>query len=140
MRAPVPVDSGRRPAATRVIYVKERHAHLLTEIEAVSPTGKNGGVGSLDLALDTAGLVARLGAVRIEIQPPVRSIARRLRLTSGMPAVMITARLDAACPPDTTAGASCGDDATDAEPVALTVLALRPEMFRIVLGSAAPGG
>jgi hypothetical protein len=53
---------------------------------------------------------------------------------------MVTARLDAACRPDPAAGASRDDDATGAEPVALTVLALRPDMFRIVLDSAAPGG
>ncbi len=125
------------PAATRVIYVKDRHAHLLTGLEAVSPTGRDGGSESLAGALDTAGIAVRLGAVRIEIQAPARSVARRLRLASGMPVVMITARLDAASPdrqPEAARGAS-QRDGNEGEPVALTVLALRPDLFRIVLDS-----
>ena len=169
-----------------------------------------------DGGMDTAGTAIRLGAVRIEIQPPARAIARRLRLASGTPAVMITARLDAASPvgsppqargepgdgrwarasvaadgpesdgaePDSAEPGSARNDgcrtrwrrtrlrrtrwrrtrlrpndgarndgtgpetirprvsrpdAGVCEPVALTVLALRPDMFRIVLDTAEPG-
>jgi DNA-binding GntR family transcriptional regulator len=133
------------PAATRVIYVKERHGHLLARPQAAAPeppppaesgappgspppgTDRDYGSEALGMVIDTAAIAVRLGAVRIEIQPPARSVARRLKLGSGAPAIMITARLDDA-----------GPDPAEREPVALTVVALRPDMFRIVLDSAGP--
>jgi UTRA domain len=159
------------PAATRVIYVKERHGHLLTGLEPQPPAepspngpdappgspapdaGGSGGSEELALVVDTAWIAVHLGAVRLEIQPPARSIARKLRLGSGVPAIVITARLDAggsADPPPAALGGRAGrwPLATAApgavtaahEPVALTVLALRPDMFRIVLDSADHAG
>ncbi|MGE5289306.1 MAG: hypothetical protein ACM3ML_19330 [Micromonosporaceae bacterium] len=112
------------PAASLVTYVRDEHARL------VDPRGGDGLPGGPDesapvaVALDLPGspdqaaMTVRTGAVRIEVQPPARSVARRLRLANGAPAVMVTARLDGGAPP---------------APVALTVLTLRPDMFRIVL-------
>jgi hypothetical protein len=61
-------------------------------------------------------------ALHLEMQPPPSSVARGLRLRAGQPAAMVTVRFDEP------AGG----------PVALTVAALRPDLFRIVI--AAPAG
>lgn len=60
------------------------------------------------------------GALHVEVQPPPSSIARGLRLAAGQPAAMITVRYD---------------DRATARAVALTVAALRADMFRIVVDS-----
>lgn len=63
------------------------------------------------------------GALHIELQPPPSAVARGLRLAAGQSAAMVTVRFD---------GPGGGP------PVALTVGALRPEVFRIVI--QAPAG
>lgn len=109
-----------RPVATSVTYVHERYARHI----GTPPAGGNGpgeqGPQPPVLALDGLLTVARPAAVRIEIQPPGPAIARRLRLASGQAAILVTARLD------TTGPAPC-------TPAALTTLALRPELVRLVL-------
>ncbi|MGD0604445.1 MAG: UTRA domain-containing protein [Streptosporangiaceae bacterium] len=62
-----------------------------------------------------AGLPA---AVSVEMGPPQPSIARSLRLSPGQPVITVTARFD---------------DAGTGEPAGLTVVMLRPELFRIVI-------
>jgi len=72
---------------------------------------------------DTLGGWAELGrpmALHLEMQPPPSSVARGLRLRAGQPAAMVTVRFD---------------DPVAARPVALTVAALRPDLFRIVIDS-----
>jgi DNA-binding GntR family transcriptional regulator len=66
------------------------------------------------------GPVGQPGALQVEMQPPPPSVARSLRLSAGQPAVIVTVRFD---------------DPVTCEPVALTVAALRPEEFRIVVQS-----
>jgi hypothetical protein len=61
-------------------------------------------------------------ALHLEMQPPPSSVARGLRLRAGQPAAIMTVRFD-----EPTAG----------KPVALTVAALRPDLFRIVIDSPA---
>lgn len=61
-------------------------------------------------------------ALHLEMQPPPSSVARGLRLRAGQPAAVVTVRFD-----EPTAG----------RPVALTVAALRPDLFRIVIESPA---
>ena len=61
-------------------------------------------------------------ALHMEMQPPPSSIARGLRLGAGQPAAMITVRFD---------------DQASGRAVALTVAALRADMFRIVVDSPA---
>jgi hypothetical protein len=61
-------------------------------------------------------------ALHLELQPPPSSVARGLRLRAGQPAAMVTIRFD-----DQAAG----------QPAALTVAALRPDLFRIVIDSPA---
>jgi DNA-binding GntR family transcriptional regulator len=72
---------------------------------------------SLDAALN--GLPA--AAVSVEMSPPQPSIARSLRLSPGQPAIVVTARFD-----DTVTG----------EPAGLTVVMLRPELFRVAIDTA----
>ncbi|HKA98106.1 MAG TPA: UTRA domain-containing protein [Streptosporangiaceae bacterium] len=67
-----------------------------------------------------AGLVpaGRPAALHVEMQPPPASLARNLRLSAGQPAAMVAVRFD---------------DPEAARPVALTVAAVRPDLFRIVV-------
>jgi len=61
-------------------------------------------------------------ALHLELQPPPSSVSRGLRLGAGQPAVMVTVRFD---------------DLASQRPAALTVAALRADMFRIVIDSPA---
>lgn len=71
----------------------------------------------------------RTSALSVEMLPPPPSAARTLRLPPGALATVITMRLD---------------DRTDGTPAALTIVMLRPDMFRIAIEwpagpAAAPG-
>ena len=64
-------------------------------------------------------------AVSLEMSPPQPSIARSLRLSPGQPVITVTVRFD-----DTVTG----------EPAGLTVVMLKPELFRVAIDTAeAPG-
>jgi DNA-binding GntR family transcriptional regulator len=84
--------------------------------------------GPMDVLAGTADLKepgASLGApvaLHLEMQPPPSSVARGLRLRAGQPAAMVTVRFD---------------DQLSGKPAALTVAALRPDLFRIVIDSPA---
>jgi len=80
---------------------------------------------SADGRVDGQGAAGTLGqpaAMHLEMQPPPSSVARGLRLRAGQPAAMVTVRFD---------------DPATGRPVALTVAALRPDLFRIVIDSPA---
>ncbi len=66
-----------------------------------------------------AGLPA--AAVSVEMSPPQPSVARSLRLSPGQPVIVVTARFD-----DTVTG----------EPTGLSVVMLRPELFRVAIDTA----
>ncbi len=57
-------------------------------------------------------------AVSVEMSPPQPSIARSLRLSPGQPVITVTVRFD---------------DAATGEPAGLTVVMLRPELFRVAI-------
>jgi len=59
-------------------------------------------------------------AVSVEMSPPQPSIARSLRLSPGQPVITVTVRFD---------------DAVTGEPAALTVVMLKPELFRIAINT-----
>ncbi len=64
-------------------------------------------------------------AVSIEMAPPQPSIARSLRLSPGQPVITVTARFDDAA----------------GEPAGLTVVMLKPELFRVAVDTTeAPAG
>lgn len=75
--------------------------------------------GELDDGRRSGGFASPV-ALHLEMQPPPSSIARGLRLRAGQPAVVVTVRFD-----EPAAG----------RPLALTVAALRPDLFRIVIDS-----
>jgi GntR family transcriptional regulator len=57
-------------------------------------------------------------AASVELSPPQPAVARSLRLSPGQPVIIVTIRFD---DPDT------------AEPVGLTVVMMRPELFRVAI-------
>ena len=67
--------------------------------------------------------VMRPGAVHLEVQPPPHGIARRLRLADGEPAITVTVMFT---------------HAPAGSPAALTVVVLRPELFRVSIESSPP--
>jgi DNA-binding GntR family transcriptional regulator len=70
-----------------------------------------------------AAAFAHAGAADLELTPPQPSVARSLRLVPGQPAVSVTIRFD---------------DRVARTPVGLTVMILRPELFRIVMRAGIP--
>jgi DNA-binding GntR family transcriptional regulator len=65
-------------------------------------------------------------AASVEMSPPQPSIARSLRLSPGQPVITVTVRFD---------------DSGTGEPAGLTVVMLKPELFRIAIDTnEAPGG
>jgi hypothetical protein len=118
------------PAAISITYLtKEVAGQVSDATDAVAdvvsgadplggvPIGQRRPTGPAPLGLPAA--------LRLEMQPPPSSIARGLRLGSGQPAAMVTVRYD---------------DPNSGRPVALTIAALRSDLFRIVVESSADGG
>ena len=66
-------------------------------------------------SMQTALLAA---AVSVEMSPPQPSIARSLRLSPGQPVIAVTIRFD---------------DSATGEPAGLTVVMLKPELFRVAI-------
>ena len=66
-------------------------------------------------AMQTALLAA---AVSVEMSPPQPSIARSLRLSPGQPVITVTIRFD---------------DSATGEPAGLTLVMLKPELFRVAI-------
>ncbi len=60
-------------------------------------------------------------AVSLEMSPPQPSIARSLRLSPGQPVITVTVRFD---------------DSVTGEPAGLTVVMLKPELFRIAIDTS----
>ena len=57
-------------------------------------------------------------AVSVELSPPQPAVARSLRLSPGQPVITVTVRFD---------------DAATGNPAALTVVMLKPELFRVAI-------
>ena len=64
------------------------------------------------------GTTLSAAAVSVEMSPPQPSIARSLRLSPGQPVIMVTIRFD---------------DSATGEPAGLTVVMLKPELFRVAI-------
>ncbi len=106
------------PAAISTTYLTPGAANQLGEIaEADGSTVSDPLAGALDRA-DEPSPLGFAAAMHLEMQPPPSSVARGLRLGAGQLAVMVTVRYD---------------DPGSGGPVALTVAALRAELFRIVV-------
>jgi len=106
------------PAAVTTAYLNE----LLGDEDTESAQGEDQPVSSLDSVLNAL----PAAAVSVEMSPPQPSIARSLRLSPGQPVITVTARFD---------------DAVTGEPAGLTVVVLRPELFRVAIDTTeAPAG
>src|SRR6185312_12203311 len=106
------------PAAVSTAYLNEPLAGEDTE-PGQEADEEFPSLGSVLNALPAA-------AVSVEMSPPQPSIARSLRLSPGLPVITVTVRFD-----DTATG----------EPAGLTVVMLKPELFRVAIDtSVAPAG
>ncbi len=117
------------PAAISTTYLT-KHAADQIAADVIAGAGPVAGEGTGRPPRNSSkpDLGAPLGlpaAAYLEMQPPPPAVARRLRLGSGQLAVMVTVRYD---------------DPASRCPAALTVAALRPDLFRVVFESPAEAG
>ncbi|MHB1595456.1 MAG: GntR family transcriptional regulator [Streptosporangiaceae bacterium] len=117
------------PAAISTTYLTRAAARSVSQSQDEADAQVAGLLG-LDRAVSDgsgrtpAAPLGRPATLHLEIQPPPSSVARSLRLTAGQPAIAVTIRFDESVP---------------GSPVALMVTAMRPDLFRIVVLSAADG-
>jgi DNA-binding GntR family transcriptional regulator len=106
------------PAAVSTAYLHER------------ADDEDGGAGhqaapedDLELSFFDAVLRSELpaAAVSVELSPPQPAVARSLRLSPGQPVITVTVRFD---------------DPATGNPAGLTVVMLRPELFRVAIDTA----
>jgi DNA-binding GntR family transcriptional regulator len=110
--------SGGDPAAVSTAYLNEPPGDRDSE----PVQDEDQGFPLLDSVLNAL----PAAAVSLEMSPPQPSIARSLRLSPGQPVITVTVRFD-----DTVTG----------EPAGLTVVMLKPELFRVAIDTAgAPAG
>jgi DNA-binding GntR family transcriptional regulator len=102
--------SGGEPAAVSTAYLNEP----LADQDGEPAPGADQDLPSLGSVLNAL----PAAAVSVEMSPPQPSIARSLRLSPGQPVITVTVRFD-----DTATG----------EPAGLTVVMLKPELFRIAI-------
>jgi DNA-binding GntR family transcriptional regulator len=129
--------SGDAPAAISTAYlphspaIPQQHPGALSDaqaadtdwipaFDAVLSAPPPGEQDSLDGA-DTIAAAGRPAALHVEMRPPQPSVARGLHLSPGQPAIIVTIRFD--------------DSST---PVALTVVMLRPDFFKVSVETAPP--
>jgi DNA-binding GntR family transcriptional regulator len=106
------------PAAVSTAYLSEPLAGEDTEARS----GSRAGVPSFGTVLNAV----PAAAVSVEMSPPQPSIARSLRLSPGQPVITVTVRFD---------------DPATGEPAGLTMVMLKPELFRVAIDtSEAPAG
>jgi DNA-binding GntR family transcriptional regulator len=111
----------RGPAAARVSAPHDEDgesgwAPAFDEVLSAPPTDPVG-----ENSADAGVAAGHPAALNIELCPPQPSIARGLRLTPGQPAITVTIRFD-----------------DSSVPVALTVVMLRPDFFKVSVETAAP--
>jgi DNA-binding GntR family transcriptional regulator len=114
------------PAAVSTTYLTKAAASQASDVpDTLADSVRVLRLSSAPQITDTGAIGSALGvpaALHLELQPPSSSVARGLRLSAGQPAVMVTVRFD---------------DPASGRPVALTVAALRADLFRIVIESPA---
>ena len=105
------------PAAVSTAYLSEPLAGQDTE------TGEEAGQEA-EQEFPSFGTVLNAvpaAAVSVEMSPPQPSIARSLRLSPGLPVITVTVRLD---------------DPATGEPAGLTVVMMKPELFRVAIDTS----
>jgi DNA-binding GntR family transcriptional regulator len=107
------------PVAISTAYVPEAVANSLAGEDQDSFDAMLQSIPALSAGTEPA----RAKAVDLELSPPPPSVARSLRLVPGQSAFSVTIRFD--------------DHATG-DPVALTVVILKPDQFRVVIETGGP--
>jgi DNA-binding GntR family transcriptional regulator len=107
--------SGGDPAAVSTAYLPES-----PDCTDADPEFSSFGsvLNALPSAVPSPDAVARPAAVSVEMSPPQPSAARSLRLAPGLPVITVTVRFD---------------DSVTGAPTGLTVVMLRPELFRVTI-------
>ena len=110
----------------RCVWVSEKDpAAVSTAYLSEPPAGEDAEPGQeADQEFPSLGSVLNAvpaAAVSVEMSPPQPSVARSLRLSPGLPVITVTVRFD-----DTATG----------EPAGLTVVMLKPELFRIAIDTS----
>jgi hypothetical protein len=115
------------PAAVSTAYLHETAAGEDAEDAEDAEGAKDGGAG-LEAAAEAEPEIASFGAVlsselpaaavSVEMSPPQPAVARSLRLSPGQPVITVTVRFD---------------DPGTGSPAALTVVMLKPELFRVAV-------
>jgi DNA-binding GntR family transcriptional regulator len=110
----------------RCVWVSEKDpAAVSTAYLSEPPAGEDAEPGQeADQEFPSLGSVLNAvpaAAVSVEMSPPQPSVARSLRLSPGLPVITVTIRFD-----DTATG----------EPAGLTVVMLKPELFRIAIDTS----
>jgi DNA-binding GntR family transcriptional regulator len=105
------------PAAISTMYLPE-------PVVGDPLTDQDAETGDFGAVLETLpGLTARPAAVSVEMSPPQPSAARSLRLSPGQPVTTVTIRFE---------------DREQGAPAGLTVVMLRPELFRVAIDTTEP--
>jgi DNA-binding GntR family transcriptional regulator len=109
----------------RCVWVSEKDpAAVSTAYLNEPPAGEDTGPGQEADEFPSLGSVLNAlpaAAVSVEMSPPQPSVARSLRLSPGLPVITVTVRFD---------------DPATGEPAGLTVVMLKPELFRVSVDSA----
>jgi GntR family transcriptional regulator len=114
------------PAAISTIYLPEPlvATEQHTEQQTKQHTGQQAETSDFGAVLEALpGLTAKPAAVSVEMSPPQPSAARSLRLSPGQPVTIVTIRFT---------------DREQNAPAGLTVVMLRPELFRVAIDTAEP--
>jgi DNA-binding GntR family transcriptional regulator len=99
------------PAAVSTAYLLDS-----ADDEGAEEADSVAGAEFSPLGSDLASLPA--AAVSVELSPPQPAVARSLRLSPGQPVITVTVRFD---------------DADSGSPAGLTVVMLKPELFRVAI-------
>ena len=112
------LPSGATIRVVRCVWVAEGEPAAVSTAYLNGPdTGEDLEPGE-ELSLGSILSTMPAAAVSLEMSPPQPSIARSLRLSPGQPVVTVTIRFD---------------DSETGEPAGLTVVMLKPELFRVAI-------
>jgi DNA-binding GntR family transcriptional regulator len=109
--------SAGNPAAVSTAYLSEPLAAQDTEPRQEAGQEAEQEFPSLGTVLNDV----PAAAVSVEMSPPQPSIARSLRLSPGQPVITVTVRFD---------------DPATGEPAGLTMVMLKPELFRVAIDTS----
>jgi DNA-binding GntR family transcriptional regulator len=102
------------PAAVSTAYLHEAADDEDSEADPEADAEADAGPSSFDSVLNDL----PAAAVSVEMSPPQPAVARSLRLSPGQPVITVTVRFD---------------DSATGRPAGLTVVMLKPELFRVAI-------